>query len=90
MFHTKNIAHLIAALEQLLKEGKTGETMANKPYTLTVQQRLDIVRMYEEGHKLEYIAALFGVRREYVSKLALRRGVSYRCPNMRKRNIVKV
>jgi hypothetical protein len=43
-------------------------------YTLTLEQRRKIVQMYEEGHKCEYIAALFGVRREYPSKLAIRWG----------------
>lgn len=55
-------------------------------YKLTPEQRTEIVRMYIEGHKLEYIAALFGIRRESVSKLALRRGAPHRCPTMR-RNI---
>jgi len=64
--------------------------MTRNTYKLTYQQRREIVLMYEEGHKLEYIAALYGVRREYPSKLALRWGSAHRMPSMRKRNIVKV
>jgi hypothetical protein len=51
---------------------------------LTELQRLEIIQMYLDGHKLEYIAALYGVRREYPSKLALRRGAPHRMPSMRK------
>jgi hypothetical protein len=52
---------------------------------LTYEQRREIVMMYDRGDKLEYIAALFGVRREYPSKLALRWGSPHRMPSMRKK-----
>jgi hypothetical protein len=52
---------------------------------LTYEQRREIVRMYEEGLKLEYIAALYGVRREYPSKLAIRWGSPLRVPSMSKK-----
>jgi hypothetical protein len=62
-------------------------------YKLTYQQRREIVTMYEEGHKLAYIAALYGVAREYPSHLALRWGSKHRKPSMRRnwqpRNVVK-
>ena len=51
---------------------------------LTKKQRLEIVELYKAGEKCEYIAALYGVRREYPSKLSLRRGVPHRFPSMRK------
>jgi hypothetical protein len=55
-----------------------------RTYKLTPEQRDAIVRMYQDGFKCEYIAALFGVRREYPSKLALRRGAAHRMPTMRR------
>lgn len=56
---------------------------------LSEKQRREIIQMYEEGHKLEYIAALYGVRREYPSKLALRRGSPMRMPSMGKKHAGK-
>jgi hypothetical protein len=47
---------------------------------LTRGQRYQMVQMYEDGFKCEYIAALFGVRREYPSKLAIRWGSPKRRP----------
>ena len=58
----------------------------SRTYKLTPAQRDTIVRMYEDGFKCEYIAALFGVRREYPSKLALRRGAVHRMPTMRRKS----
>jgi hypothetical protein len=46
--------------------------------------------MYEDGYKLEYIAALFGVRREYPSKLAIRWGSLKRRPKYRPRGSRKM
>lgn len=65
---------------------KRRSTKGTHTYKLTPAQRDTIVRMYEEGFKLEYIAALFGVRREYPSKLALRRGAAHRMPTMRRKS----
>ena len=51
------------------------------PTKLSDEQRAEIVQMYIDGtEKIEYIAAIFGVRREYVSHLAIRRGVPMRRP----------
>jgi len=64
--------------------------MGSDSHKLSYGQRREIVKMYEEGHKLEYIAALYGVRREYPSKLALRWGSKPRMPGMCKnRNVLK-
>jgi DNA-directed RNA polymerase specialized sigma24 family protein len=62
-----------------------GESM-KKTYKLTPAQRLELVQLYIAGHKLEYIAALLGIRRESVSKLALRAGAPHRCPHMRRKD----
>jgi hypothetical protein len=46
---------------------------------LTPEQQAEVYRMYVENRfKCEYIGALFGIRRESVSKLALRRGAPKR------------
>jgi hypothetical protein len=50
--------------------------MANN--RLTKEQRLEALQMYKDGHKCEYIGALFGIRRESASKLALRLGATPR------------
>ena len=54
--------------------------VAKKTYKLTPAERDDVLRMYQEGYKCEYVAALFGIRRESVSKLAIRRGARQRRP----------
>lgn len=60
------------------------ERMAQKNYRLTPDERAKLVRMYLQGLKCEYIAAVFGIRRESVSKTALRYGAPHRMPSMRR------
>jgi hypothetical protein len=60
------------------------ERMARKTYRLTPEERDKVVRMYIQGLKCDYIAAVMGIRREGVSKLAIRRGVPHRMPSMRR------
>ena len=61
--------------------------MTKKANRLTPAERDDVLRMYEEGYKCEYVAALFGIRRESVSKLAIRRGARQRRPIIRTEKI---
>ncbi len=57
---------------------------------LTPQQHMDIVRLYVEGAKMDYIAALFGTTRSSVFKAARRAGVPHRWPGGRKpRDVVE-
>jgi hypothetical protein len=51
---------------------------------LTKEQRQKALQMYKDGHKCEYIGALFGIRRESASKLALRLGATPRRQPKRK------
>ena len=54
-------------------------------YKLTEEQRTKAVAMYADGvEKTEYIAYLFGIRREYLARLAVRRGVPLRMPRKAK------
>jgi hypothetical protein len=55
--------------------GKKGRTYDLK---LTMKQREEMVEMYRNEEKVDYIASLFGVGREYPSKLAHRRGLPRR------------
>jgi len=61
------------------------ERMARKTYRLTQAERQKLVNMYLQGLKCDYIAAVFGIRRESVSKMALRRGAPHRMPSMRRK-----
>lgn len=58
------------------------ERMARKNYKLTPAERDKLVNMYIQGLKCEYIAAVLGIRRESVSKMAIRRGAPHRMPSM--------
>jgi DNA-directed RNA polymerase specialized sigma24 family protein len=54
------------------------ERMAKKTYKLTPEERVKLVNMYLQGLKGEYIAAVFGIRRESVNKAVRRAGAPYR------------
>lgn len=45
---------------------------------LTIEQRAEMVELYRNKEKVDYIAELFGVGREYPGKLARRRGLPKR------------
>lgn len=55
--------------------GKKGRTYDLK---LTMVQRAQMIELYRNKEKVEYIAALFGVSKEYPGKLAHRRGLPKR------------
>ena len=48
------------------------------PRKLTPEQHDQVLRLYLDGFKCEYIGSLFGIRRESVSRLALRKGAPKR------------
>jgi len=47
-------------------------------WKLSHDQKIRLVQMYNDGEKVEYIAAVFGIRRQSAGQLALRWGATRR------------